>query len=98
MTEPRHKLLLCNCNRTSPIDGKAVAGALDLAAPPLIHTELCRKQVAAFEAAVKSGDDLLVACTQEAPLFREVHEQLAGVGDDPLHECPRDRGMVAGSL
>ncbi len=81
MTEPRHKLLLCNCNRTSPIDGKAVAGALDLAAPPLIHTELCRKQVAAFEAAVKSGDDLLVACTQEAPLFREVNEQLAGVGE-----------------
>ena len=81
MTEPRHKLLLCNCNRTSPIDGKAVAGALDLAASPLIHTELCRKQVAAFEAAVKSGDDVLVACTQEAPLFREVNEQLAGVGE-----------------
>ena len=81
MTEPRHKLLLCNCNRTSPIDGKAVAGALDLTAPPLIHTELCRKQVAAFEAAVKSGDDLLVACTQEAPLFRELHEELAGAGE-----------------
>ncbi|HEX3171479.1 MAG TPA: 4Fe-4S binding protein, partial [Burkholderiales bacterium] len=81
MTERRHKLLLCNCNRTSPIDGKAVAGALDLTAPPLIHTELCRKQVGAFEAAVKSGDDLLVACTQEAPLFRELHEELAGAGE-----------------
>ena len=76
MTEPRHKLLLCNCNRTMQLDGKAVAGA----AGPHIHSELCRRHVAAFEAAAKSGDDLLVACTQEAPLFRELHEQFQAAG------------------
>lgn len=81
MTEPRHKLLLCNCNRTMQFDGKAVAGALGASAGPHIHSELCRRHVAAFEAAVKSGEDLLVACTQEAPLFTELHEQFQAVGN-----------------
>ena len=80
MTEPRHKLLLCNCNRTMQLDGKSVAGALGLDAGPHIHSELCRRHVAAFEAAAKSGEDLLVACTQEAPLFRELHEEFKGAG------------------
>src|SRR5215218_3378124 len=71
MTEPRHKLLLCNCNRTVPIDGKVIASALGLPAQPHMHSELCRKHVAAFEAAVRSGEDIIVACTQEAPLFQE---------------------------
>src|SRR5476649_12672 len=80
MTEPRHKPLLCNCNRTMQLDGKSVAGVLGLSTGPHVHSELCRRHVAAFEAAVKSGDDLLVACTQEAPLFRELHEQFQGTG------------------
>jgi ferredoxin len=80
MSELRNKLLLCNCNRTLPLDGKAVADGLTLLAAPHVQSELCRRHVAAFEAAVKSGDDLLVACTQEAPLFRELHEQLKGAG------------------
>ncbi len=80
MTEPRHKLLLCNCNRTLPIDGNAIAGGLGLSTQPAIHSELCRKHVAAFEAVVRSGDDLIVACTQEAPLFQELRQQLPGTG------------------
>jgi ferredoxin len=80
MSEPRHKLLLCNCNRTLQLDGKAVAGALGLNANPHIHSELCRRHAAAFEGAVKGGEDVLVACTQEAPLFRELHGELAVAG------------------
>ena len=81
MTQERRKLLLCNCNRTMPLAGKMVAGALALDAVPHVASELCRRHVAAFEAAAKSGDDLLVACTQEAPLFRELHEELKASGD-----------------
>jgi ferredoxin len=81
MTQQSRKVLLCNCNRTMPLDGKAVAGTLELDAVPHIHSELCRRHVAAFEAAAKSGEDLLVACTQEAPLFRELHEEFKGTGD-----------------
>src|SRR4051812_31042606 len=81
MTEARHKLLLCNCNRTLPLDGKAVGIALGASSQPHVHSELCRKHVAAFDAAIKSGDDVLVACTQEAPLFRELHEHAQAAGN-----------------
>jgi ferredoxin len=70
--------LICNCNRTMPLDGKALARALKSSTAPTIHTELCRRQVGAFEAAVKNGNDVVVACTQEAPLFGELHGALQG--------------------
>src|SRR3970040_3031508 len=72
--------LICNCNKTMPLDAKALAAALKLDSPPNIASELVRKHVAACEAAVKNGGDLVVACTQEAPLFSELHEELKGDG------------------
>jgi ferredoxin len=72
--------LICNCNRTMPLDAKALGAALKLDSTPNLASELCRRHVAAFEAAVKSGGDLVVACTQEAPLFTELHETLKGSG------------------
>ena len=82
---PPPKLLICNCNKTMPLDGKALGNALKRDAP-FVHSELCRRHIAAFEAAAKSGEDLLVACTQEAPLFTELHEQW------------REQGQANGSL
>ena len=76
---PKDKLI-CNCNRTMPLDGKALARALKLDAVSGVNTELCRRHLAAFEAAVKGGEDLVVACTQEAPLFTELHGELKGTG------------------
>jgi ferredoxin len=72
--------LVCNCNKTMALDAKALASALKLGAAPPIASELCRKHVASFEAAVKNGGDLVVACTQEAPLFSELHQELKGTG------------------
>ncbi|MFN7086137.1 MAG: 4Fe-4S binding protein [Burkholderiales bacterium] len=80
MTQERCKLLLCNCNRTMPLDGKAVADALRLDEVPRVSSELCRRHVASFEAAVRTGEDVLVACTQEAPLFTELHGALRASG------------------
>jgi hypothetical protein len=40
-----------------------------------------RRDVAAFEGAARTGEDLLIACTQEAPLFRELHAQFKCTGD-----------------
>lgn len=74
----RHKTLLCNCNRTMTMDGKTIAAALGESGEPRIHDALCRQHVAAFEAAVKSGDDLLVACTQESSLFSALHDDFGG--------------------
>ena len=77
----RSKTLLCNCNRTMTVDAKALAGALKLDGVPAVATELCRKHVSSFESAVKSGEDVLVACTQEAPLFSELQKALQATGE-----------------
>ena len=42
------------------------------------HTLLCRREAGAFQRAAKSGDDLLVACTQESRLFLELNAQTEG--------------------
>ena len=71
MTIRDKTLKLCNCNRTMPLDAKQLAAALKSASPLTIHTELCRKEAAVFQAAL--GDpDVVVACTQEAPLFSQL--------------------------
>src|ERR1039458_3842622 len=66
-------ITLCDCNRTMVLDAKALAHALALRSPITIHTELCRREVGAFNDALQGGD-CLVACTQEAPLFAELAE------------------------
>jgi ferredoxin len=74
------QLKVCNCNRTMALDAKALGAALGAGKPVTIHTELCRKEIAAFEAAARGGE-CVVACTQEAPLFTEVAEAIAASGD-----------------
>ena len=64
-------LKLCSCNGTIPLDAKRLAGALKAGAAITVHTELCRKQASAFQSAL-GEPDLIVACTQEAPLFSEL--------------------------
>ncbi|MCM5678868.1 4Fe-4S binding protein [Schlegelella sp. S2-27] len=74
------KTLLCNCNRTMPLDGPALTKALgaDGGAPIPVHTTLCRREAGAFQRAARSGDDLLVACTQESRLFLELNQETEG--------------------
>src|SRR5215472_14195130 len=62
---------VCNCNRTMALDAGALSAALKLKQPVQIHTELCRKEVASFQQALKD-ESCVVACTQEAPLFSEL--------------------------
>ena len=40
-----------------------------------LHSTLCRREAGAFQKAIQSGDDVVVACTQEKRLFAEVGEQ-----------------------
>ena len=68
------QLLVCNCAGTMDIDGAKLGEALGEAGPLEVHRQLCRRQVASFEQALESGAPLLVACTQEAPLFSEIFE------------------------
>src|SRR5947208_10818116 len=67
-------LKVCSCNRTVGIDAKALAAALKSSEPLVVHEQLCRKDAAAFQAAL--GDSgVFVACTQEAALFGELAER-----------------------
>jgi ferredoxin len=66
-------LKVCSCNKTVAIDGRALALALKAGEPIQVHSELCRKDAAAYQAVL--GDaDVIVACTQEASLFSEIAE------------------------
>jgi ferredoxin len=84
------KTLICDCNRTMPLDGPALSRALgESAADGLqtVHTLLCRREAGAFQRAAKSGDDLLVACTQESRLFLDLNaatEGAPGVQERPI--------------
>lgn len=57
-----------------------------------VHTLLCRREAGAFQRAAKatgaSGDELLVACTQERRLFLELNDETEGaapVDVRPIH-------------
>ncbi|MEO5735317.1 MAG: 4Fe-4S dicluster domain-containing protein [Rubrivivax sp.] len=92
------KTLICDCNRTMPLDAPALARALSktpgASADGLdtVHTLLCRREAGAFQRAAKesgaSGDELLVACTQEQSLFLALNaetEGAASVQERPIH-------------
>ncbi|PUE11482.1 4Fe-4S ferredoxin [Limnohabitans sp. T6-5] len=52
--------------------GKALGEDLTL------HSTLCRREAGNFQKAVKTGDTVVVACTQEKRLFSELAEQTEG--------------------
>jgi len=66
-------LKLCSCNGTIALDAGALGAALKAGGALKIHAELCRKEAGLFQASL-SEPDLIVACTQEAPLFTELAE------------------------
>ncbi|MEY4363436.1 MAG: hypothetical protein RLZZ24_788 [Pseudomonadota bacterium] len=65
--------LICDCNRTLPLDSKALAQSQSDALT--CHTALCRREVGAFLQAVQQTDKVVVACTQEQKLFGELAQQ-----------------------
>lgn len=68
------KILVCNCERTMPLDGTALAKACRAPAAADVHRHLCRAEIECFHAICAAGGPVLVACTQEAPLFRELQQ------------------------
>src|SRR6188768_1500798 len=74
----RHPMptLICDCNKTMPLDPKVLGKAL--AEDLTLHSALCRREAGAFQQAIKSGADVVVACTQEKRLFSELAQQTEG--------------------
>ena len=65
-------LKLCNCNGTIALDGEELARSLALDTPVPVCQALCRQEIYRFTGDLRGGADLIVSCTQEAPLFREL--------------------------
>jgi ferredoxin len=59
-----------------PLQPQALGAALNESLT--LHSALCRREAGAFQKAVQSGDDVVVACTQEKRLFAEVGAQTPG--------------------
>jgi ferredoxin len=68
--------LICDCNRTMPLDAKRICQALDEALT--LHSTLCRREAPAFQRALQAGDPVVMACTQEQRLFTELADQTEG--------------------
>jgi ferredoxin len=98
-------LKVCSCNRTLTLDARALGAALGAGEPLKVHDQLCRRDAAAFQAALAGGDDVIVACTQEAALFGELAgekpvrfvnvRELAGWGSDAKAATPKIAALVA---
>jgi ferredoxin len=75
MTVTNPNILVCNCNQSMPLDGRAIAAGLGVDGLLPINQQLCRRQVGNFTQALAEGNDVIVACTQESPFFSEVHRE-----------------------
>jgi len=71
------RLLVCNCEASMALDGKALARALGGGEAAEVHTQLCRAQIENFRRAAAEGRPMVVGCTQEAPLFEETRGEFA---------------------
>ena len=71
MTSADKRFLICNCEKTMALDGRAIGKALGVTEIP-VHSHLCRSEIRAYEAALAGDRPLCVGCTQEAPLFSEI--------------------------
>ncbi len=56
-----------------PLEPKTLGAALAETLP--LHSALCRREAPAFQRAIQSGDEVIVACTQEKRLFGELAQQ-----------------------
>jgi ferredoxin len=78
----KQEVLVCNCEGTMTIDGKALGKACtagpgaEASGKLSVAGHLCRGGIEEFLRLAKSSDELLVACTQEAPLFLEALDDL----------------------
>lgn len=68
--------LICDCNQTMPLQSQKLGAVLN--ENLTLHSALCRRQAGAFQKAIQSGDDVVVACTQEKRLFTEIAQQTEG--------------------
>jgi ferredoxin len=71
MSAKPNRLLICNCEKTMQFDADQIGQAAGFSRTDSF-SNLCRRELPAFEQALTSGDGICVTCTQESALFSEV--------------------------
>ncbi len=108
MPDPR--LLLCDCAGTQTVDADRIGAATGLACSR-VHTGLCTHQLEHAQKALAEGDEVIVACQQEAPVFEALAEAMdapvplfvdirdrAGWSDEGGKAAPKMAALLAGAL
>ena len=89
MAERPRNILICSCEDTMPLDGDAVRRGCR-GAEVIEGRQLCRAELERFRAVAAGGEPIIVACTQEAPLFAEVAAAIEDSGaTDASSICAR---------
>jgi ferredoxin len=103
------RCLVCDCEGTMRLEPGALAQALSSVVEPVVHHQLCRAQLDRVPEA--GGEPLLIACTQEAPLFAETLAALeampptfvnirerAGWSEEGAQAAPKIAALLAEAL
>jgi ferredoxin len=78
MAEQTRKILICSCEDTMPLDGAAVRRACGCEV--IEGRQFCRAELERVRAAAGSGDAVIIACTQEMPIFSEAVGEMESAG------------------
>src|SRR5665213_3157689 len=79
MAERPHNILICSCEDSMPLAGEAVRRVCK-GANVLQGRQLCRAELDRFRKSAGTGEPIMVACTQEAPLFEETAGEIKDNG------------------
>lgn len=79
MADRPQNILICSCEDTMPLDGEAVRRVCRDTVV-VEGRQLCRAELDRFRKMAGAGVPMVVACTQEAPLFTEVADEIDGAG------------------
>jgi len=74
MAEGPRNILICSCEDTVPLDGEKVRRACRDSVV-IEGRQFCRAELDRVRKAAAGGEPIVIACTQEAPLFNEVAEE-----------------------
>ena len=85
------RLMVCDCEKTMALDAGGLKACLGGEGELTVYSSLCRTQIESFAGALDGDAPLMVACTQEAPLFREVAEEKGGGDKDIAFTNIRER-------
>jgi ferredoxin len=109
MAERPRTILICSCEDTMPLAGDAVRKACR-GSEVIEGRQFCRSELERFRNAAGGGEPILVACTQEAPVFAEAAEETntpvsfvnirenAGWSSEAKQAGPKMAALIAAAL